>query len=65
MITLVGAFAGVRYMGLIGVLLGPLAITYFFELLRVYQDEHGRAVPRATAIRIGRPPRPPIGEGVE
>ena len=41
MVTLVGAFAGVRYMGLIGVLLGPLAITYFFELLRVYRAEHG------------------------
>ena len=40
MITLVGAFAGVRYMGLIGVLLGPLAITYFFELMRVYRAEH-------------------------
>lgn len=39
MITLVGAFAGVRYMGLLGVLLGPLAITYFFELLRVYRVE--------------------------
>ena len=42
MVTLVGAFAGVRYMGLIGVLLGPLAITYFFELLRVYHAEHSR-----------------------
>lgn len=39
MITLVGAFAGVRYMGLIGVLLGPLAIVYFFELLRVSRSE--------------------------
>lgn len=39
MVTLVGAFAGVRYMGLIGVLFGPLAITYFFELLRVYRSE--------------------------
>lgn len=39
MVTLVGAFAGIRYMGLIGVLLGPLAITYFFELLRVYRAE--------------------------
>lgn len=39
MITLVGAFAGVRYMGLLGVLLGPLAITYFFELLQVYRAE--------------------------
>jgi predicted PurR-regulated permease PerM len=49
MITLVGAFAGVKYMGLIGVLLGPLAITYFFELLRVYQDEHGHPAARRSA----------------
>lgn len=41
MITLVGAFAGVTYMGLFGVLLGPLAIVYLFELLRVYRSEHG------------------------
>lgn len=49
MITLVGAFAGVKYMGLIGVLLGPLAITYFFELLRVYQSEHGPSAARRSA----------------
>jgi len=40
MITLVGAFAGLRYFGLFGVLLGPLAIFYFFELLRMYQEEY-------------------------
>jgi predicted PurR-regulated permease PerM len=54
MVTLVGAFAGVKYMGLIGVLLGPLAITYFFELLRVYQDEHGQAAARPTELEEGR-----------
>jgi predicted PurR-regulated permease PerM len=41
MVTLVGAFAGVKYFGLLGVLLGPLAIAYFFELLRLYQKEYG------------------------
>ncbi len=40
MITLVGAFAGVKYFGLLGVLLGPLAIEYFLELLRLYQKEY-------------------------
>jgi predicted PurR-regulated permease PerM len=54
MVTLVGAFAGVKYMGLIGVLLGPLAITYFFELLRVYQDEHGGVTARQTELEEGR-----------
>lgn len=46
MITLVGAFAGLRYFGLFGVLLGPLAIFYFFELLRMYQEEYAPAARR-------------------
>ena len=41
MVTLVGAVAGVSYMGLLGLLLGPLAISYFFELLRLYRAEYG------------------------
>jgi predicted PurR-regulated permease PerM len=41
MITLVGAFAGVKYFGLLGVLLGPLAIAYLFELLHFYRQEYG------------------------
>jgi len=41
MITLVGAFAGVRYFGLVGILLGPLAIAYLFELLGFYRAEYG------------------------
>jgi len=47
MITLVGAFAGVKYFGLLGVLIGPLAIAYLFELLRLYKQEYG--TDRATA----------------
>lgn len=48
--TLVGAFAGLRYFGLLGVLVGPLAITYFFELLRIFEKEYAVAaqVKRAT-----------------
>jgi predicted PurR-regulated permease PerM len=44
MITLVGAFAGVRYFGLLGLLLGPLAIAYLFELLHFYRVEYGTPV---------------------
>lgn len=40
MVTLVGAFAGVKYFGLLGVLLGPLAIQYFFEFVRLYRKEY-------------------------
>jgi predicted PurR-regulated permease PerM len=45
--TLVGAFAGLKYFGLLGVLLGPLAIAYFFELLKMYRTEYldGAPVP--------------------
>jgi predicted PurR-regulated permease PerM len=41
MITLIGAFAGVNYFGLLGVLLGPLAITYLFELVEFYRVDYG------------------------
>ncbi len=40
MITLVGAIVGVEQMGFIGLILGPLAISYFFELLRMYSEEY-------------------------
>lgn len=49
MTTLIGAFAGVEMFGLVGLLLGPLAITYFFELLRIYRDEYGAPAPAAPA----------------
>jgi len=40
MATLVGAFAGVELLGLPGLLLGPLAITYVIELVRLYRAEY-------------------------
>ncbi|MEP6589880.1 MAG: AI-2E family transporter [Gemmatimonadota bacterium] len=50
LITLVGAVAGVSYLGIIGLLIGPLALSYFFELLSMYrreylQPEHSPAAP--------------------
>jgi hypothetical protein len=36
----IGAFAGIAYFGLLGLLIGPLAISYFFELIRMYQEEY-------------------------
>jgi predicted PurR-regulated permease PerM len=47
MITIVGAFAGIRYFGLLGLLLGPLAIAYLFELLRFYRQDY--SLPAADA----------------
>ncbi|MGH7584472.1 MAG: AI-2E family transporter [Gemmatimonadales bacterium] len=43
LIILVGAVAGVNYLGIIGLLIGPLALSYFFELLRMYQKEYLKA----------------------
>ncbi|MFN8652871.1 MAG: AI-2E family transporter [Gemmatimonadales bacterium] len=40
LVTLVGAIGGVGYFGLIGILIGPLAVSYFFELIRMYRDEY-------------------------
>jgi predicted PurR-regulated permease PerM len=42
LITLVGALAGVSYLGIVGLLIGPLALSYFFELVSVYQKEYLR-----------------------
>ena len=39
-ITVIGAFAGISWFGLVGLLIGPLAISYFFELIRMYRDEY-------------------------
>jgi predicted PurR-regulated permease PerM len=40
LVTLVGAIGGVGYFGLLGILIGPLAISYFFELIRIYRVEY-------------------------
>ncbi|HEY7479724.1 MAG TPA: AI-2E family transporter [Gemmatimonadales bacterium] len=39
-VTVIGAFIGLRYFGLLGLLIGPLAISYFFELIRMYRVEY-------------------------
>ena len=39
-VTLVGAVAGVPYFGILGLLIGPLALSYFFELIRMYREEY-------------------------
>lgn len=40
LVTLIGAIGGVTYFGLIGILIGPLMLSYFFELIRIYQAEY-------------------------
>ena len=40
LVTLVGALVGVPYFGILGLLIGPLAVSYFFELITMYQEEY-------------------------
>jgi predicted PurR-regulated permease PerM len=40
LITVVGALAGVEHFGLLGLILGPLALSYLFELVRMYHEEY-------------------------
>jgi predicted PurR-regulated permease PerM len=40
LITLIGAIAGVSVFGLLGLLIGPLALSYLFELVRMYKEEY-------------------------
>jgi len=40
LVTLVGALAGLPHFGILGLLIGPLAVSYLFELIRMYQEEY-------------------------
>jgi predicted PurR-regulated permease PerM len=40
LITLIGALIGVPYLGILGLLVGPLALSYFFELINMYRQEY-------------------------
>src|SRR3989475_9763206 len=40
LITLIGALAGVPAFGILGLLIGPLALSYFFELVKMYREEY-------------------------
>jgi predicted PurR-regulated permease PerM len=48
-VTLIGAFAGIRWFGLLGILVGPLALSYFFALIEMYSQEYIQ--PQADARR--------------
>ncbi len=40
LVTLIGALGGVPYFGILGLLIGPLALSYFFELIKMYREEY-------------------------
>lgn len=53
-ITIIGAFAGINYFGLLGLIIGPLAISYFFELIRMYRDEYLQEEDAVEVVPIAR-----------
>ena len=55
-ITVIGALAGIKYFGILGLLIGPLAISYFFELIRMYREEY---LPREPVELEPEPLAPP------
>ncbi len=63
LLTLVGAVGGVTYFGLLGILIGPLMLSYFFELIRIYRAEYvepaaAPALPAGPAAPPMEPPAP-------
>lgn len=40
LVTLLGALAGVPFFGILGLLIGPLGLSYFFELIKMYREEY-------------------------
>jgi predicted PurR-regulated permease PerM len=64
MLTLVGAFAGVRLFGVVGAFLGPLILSYVFELIEVYEDAMSSGATPREATPDGSPPSTPALRGV-
>jgi len=61
MLTLVGAFAGVRLFGVVGAFLGPLILSYVFELIGVYEEAtSGILDPAAPTPDPSSPSPPPL-----
>jgi predicted PurR-regulated permease PerM len=55
LVTLIGAFGGVAYFGLLGLLIGPLALSYFFELIGMYREEYLNPEFRVAGSASGTP----------
>jgi predicted PurR-regulated permease PerM len=40
LITILGVIAGISWFGVPGIIFGPLLISYFLLLLKIYQEEY-------------------------
>ena len=63
LVTLVGALIGVPTFGLLGLLVGPLALSYFFELINMYRGEYLRPQ-RSRRVSPHVRSRPLAGAGI-
>lgn len=61
LVAIIGVFAGAHMIGLAGVLLGPLVLAYFLELLEVFTEEYR---PPSVAVPLTDPPSPDSGLAV-
>ncbi len=50
-VTVLGVILGLKYFGFLGLIFGPLLISYFIILLRIYYIEYERPVPSKTVKR--------------
>ncbi len=66
LVTLVGLVLGVEVFGLIGLVVGPLLVSYFLVLMEVFRRENRahKLAPSATAV-AALPPPPPAGPATE
>lgn len=55
LVTLLGTVAGVRYFGVAGVVLGPLALSSALELIRAYERDYGLAPPAPAGDGVRAP----------
>lgn len=40
LVTLIGVFIGMKYFGMIGIIIGPLLLSYFFLLTKMFREEY-------------------------
>ncbi|WP_066224553.1 AI-2E family transporter [Formosa haliotis] len=52
LITLIGVIVGVPLFGFIGLVFGPLLISLFLLILRIYKDKYGKEVGKSEEMRL-------------
>ena len=52
LVTLIGVIVGVPLFGFIGLIFGPLMVSLFMALVRIYKDEYGKPTPHQAEPRL-------------